>query len=73
MGQLPDEVQEGISWADILDLLLFSEFILRAFARVDNQNHNDANKHCDESGGHIVYDGTHSHLSRGTTVQRCHA
>ncbi len=25
---LPDEVEEGIGWADLLDLLLFSEFIL---------------------------------------------
>lgn len=59
---VPDQIQEGIRWADLLDFLLLSKLILGAFARVDDEDHNDSNKHSDECRGHVVHYSSHPHF-----------
>lgn len=59
---VPDQVQEGISWADLLDFLLLSKLIFGAFARVDNQDHDDSDEHSDECRGHVIHHSSHPHL-----------
>lgn len=59
---VPDQVQEGVSWADLLDFLLLSKLLFGAFARVDNEHHDDSDEHGDECRGHVVHHGSHPHL-----------
>lgn len=59
---VPDQVQESISWADLLDFLLLSKLIFGAFARVDDKDHDDSNEHSDKCCGHVVHHGSHPHL-----------
>lgn len=73
MNGSPDQVQEGICWADLCDLLPLGELVLRAFARVDDEDHEDADEDGDEGGGHVVDDCSHAHLPRGLAVQCCHS
>lgn len=59
---VPDQVQEGISRTDLLNLLLLGELVLGAFAWVDDEDHDDADEHGDECRGHVVNHGSHAHL-----------
>lgn len=59
---IPDEIEEGICWTDLFYLLLFGEFVFRAFSRVDDEHHGDPDEHSDDSGGGVVNYGSHTHL-----------
>lgn len=69
---LPDKVQEGIGSANLLYLLLLGELIFWSFPRVDDEHHDDANDHSDNSGGGVVDHCPHPHFARGPAVQSCH-
>lgn len=62
MNASPNQVQEGICWADLCDFLLLGELIFGAFARVDDENHDDADEDGDEGGSHVVDHRPHAHL-----------
>ncbi len=50
---VPDEIEEGVCWTDLLYLLLFGEFVFRAFSRVDDEHQDDPDEHSDDGGGGV--------------------
>lgn len=72
-AELPDQIQEGVSWTDLFYGLLLSKLIFGAFSRVDDEHNYNSNKNCNEGCGHVVNHSSHAHLPRGLTVQSCHS
>lgn len=69
---LPDEIQEGISRADLLYLLRLGELILRSSPGSNSEHHDDTDDHSDDSGYRVVDHCSHSHFPRSTAVQSRH-
>lgn len=69
---LPDKIQEGIGWADLIYLLWVGELVLHPSPWSNSEHHDDTDDHSDDSGGSVVDHCSHSHFPRSTAIQSCH-
>lgn len=60
---VPDKVQECISRANLLYLLLLGKLILGSFSRVNNEHHDDPDEHSNHGSGGVVDHRPHTHFT----------
>lgn len=68
---LPDEIQESVHSLNGLNVpIVVQRTVPAAFARLDDDHDDDADKHGYQGGHHVVDHCAHAHLSGRTAVQR---
>lgn len=66
---VPDEIQESINSLNRLNVAVVGQRTVPvAFARLYKDHYDDTDEHGNQGGHHVVDDGTHAHLPRGSAV-----